>query len=104
MRHLAYDADVNLRDVVLLASPLHVEFVRALLDWTRAPQLNLRLRSEMCWAYANHAFFYRGAFVHALSHESQGQEPQSSMCMSKSATSTLRCFSTSRSILEQMNL
>ena len=42
MRHLAYDVDVNLRDVVLLASPLHVEFVRALLDWTRAPQLNLR--------------------------------------------------------------
>ena len=36
VRHLAYDVDVNLRDVVLLASPLHVEFVRALLDWTRA--------------------------------------------------------------------
>ena len=35
VRHLAYDVDVNLRDLILLASPLHVEFVRALLDWTR---------------------------------------------------------------------
>ena len=36
VRHLTYDVDVNLRDIILLSSPLHVEFVRALLDWTRA--------------------------------------------------------------------
>eukprot|EP00439_Symbiodinium_sp_Y106_P042140 s138_g5.t1 len=36
IRHLVYDVDVNLRDLALLGSPLHVEFVRALLDWTKA--------------------------------------------------------------------
>ena len=41
VRHLSYDVDVNLRDVPFLASPLHVEFIRALLDWTRAAWLTV---------------------------------------------------------------
>eukprot|EP00931_Biecheleriopsis_adriatica_P072653 TRINITY_DN47081_c0_g1_i1.p1 TRINITY_DN47081_c0_g1~~TRINITY_DN47081_c0_g1_i1.p1 ORF type:complete len:2919 (+),score=455.88 TRINITY_DN47081_c0_g1_i1:1094-8758(+) len=34
--NVVYDVDVNLRDHALLSTPLHVEFVRALLPWTQA--------------------------------------------------------------------